>query len=40
VVLYWQPIVPGWNDDPVTMAGVLATGRASLLASHLAAERP
>ena len=29
VVLYWRPIVPGWNDDPATMAGVLATGRAA-----------
>ena len=26
VVLYWRPIVPGWNDDPATMAHVLATG--------------
>lgn len=23
VILYWRPIVPGWNDDPDTMAGVL-----------------
>ncbi|MUL41571.1 hypothetical protein FZ103_10350 [Streptomonospora sp. PA3] len=23
VILYWRPIVPGWNDDPATMAGVL-----------------
>ncbi|WP_238580761.1 radical SAM protein [Streptomonospora alba] len=23
VILYWRPIVPGWNDDPETMAGVL-----------------
>jgi DNA repair photolyase len=27
VVLYWRPIVPGWNDQPATMAHVLATGR-------------
>ncbi len=29
VVLYWRPIVPGWNDDPATMTGVLAAGRAA-----------
>jgi DNA repair photolyase len=23
VILYWRPIVPGWNDDPATMDGVL-----------------
>ncbi|MEU4513098.1 hypothetical protein AB0G05_26690 [Nonomuraea wenchangensis] len=23
VILYWRPIVPGWNDDPATMAHVL-----------------
>jgi DNA repair photolyase len=27
VVLYWRPIVPGWNDQPETMAGVLEAGR-------------
>jgi DNA repair photolyase len=27
VVLYWRPIVPGWNDTPDTMAHVLDTGR-------------
>ena len=27
VVLYWRPIVPGWNDHPATMARVLDTGR-------------
>ena len=27
VVLYWRPIVPGWNDQPTTMAHVLDTGR-------------
>ena len=27
VVLYWRPIVPGWNDQPATMAHVLHTGR-------------
>ena len=27
VVLYWRPIVPGWNDQPDTMAGVLDIGR-------------
>lgn len=27
VVLYWRPIVPGWNDSPDTMAGVLDVGR-------------
>ena len=27
VVLYWRPIVPGWNDAPDTMAGVLDVGR-------------
>jgi hypothetical protein len=26
-VLYWRPIVPGWNDAPETMAGVLEVGR-------------
>jgi DNA repair photolyase len=26
VILYWRPIVPGWNDDPDTMAGVLRAG--------------
>jgi DNA repair photolyase len=26
-ILYWRPIVPGWNDDPATMARVLAAGR-------------
>jgi DNA repair photolyase len=26
VVLYWRPIVPGWNDDPGTMAEVLGIG--------------
>lgn len=26
VVLYWRPIVPGWNDAPETMAHVLQTG--------------
>jgi DNA repair photolyase len=26
-VLYWRPIVPGWNDSPQTMAGVLEVGR-------------
>jgi DNA repair photolyase len=25
VVLYWRPIVPGWNDSPDTMARVLKT---------------
>jgi DNA repair photolyase len=25
VVLYWRPIVPGWNDQPATMARVLDT---------------
>ncbi|MFI0421717.1 hypothetical protein [Spongiactinospora sp. 9N601] len=23
VILYWRPIVPGWNDDPATMTHVL-----------------
>ncbi|WP_309227473.1 radical SAM protein [Micromonospora thermarum] len=27
VVLYWRPIVPGWNDQPATMAAVLDLGR-------------
>jgi len=27
VVLYWRPIVPGWNDQPDTMAAVLDVGR-------------
>ncbi|WP_436759033.1 hypothetical protein [Streptosporangium sp. V21-05] len=27
VILYWRPIVPGWNDDADTMAGVLDVGR-------------
>ncbi|GGL06886.1 hypothetical protein [Mangrovihabitans endophyticus] len=27
VVLYWRPIVPGWNDTPDTMAHVLDAGR-------------
>ncbi|RSM73116.1 hypothetical protein DMB66_03480 [Actinoplanes sp. ATCC 53533] len=27
VVLYWRPIVPGWNDAPDTMAAVLDVGR-------------
>jgi len=26
VVLYWRPIVAGWNDDPATMAKVLDVG--------------
>ncbi|HLL68044.1 MAG TPA: hypothetical protein VK453_20355 [Micromonosporaceae bacterium] len=26
VVLYWRPIVPGWNDAPETMAHVLDVG--------------
>lgn len=26
VILYWRPIVPGWNDSPDTMATVLALG--------------
>jgi DNA repair photolyase len=26
VVLYWRPIVPGWNDQPGTMAHVLRVG--------------
>ncbi|MGH3190391.1 MAG: radical SAM protein [Streptosporangiaceae bacterium] len=29
VVLYWRPIVPGWNDQPETMARVLDVGRAA-----------
>jgi DNA repair photolyase len=29
VVLYWRPIVPGWNDAPDTMAHVLDVGRAA-----------
>lgn len=29
VVLYWRPIVPGWNDQPETMAAVLEVGRAA-----------
>ncbi|GIF47548.1 DNA repair photolyase [Asanoa ferruginea] len=28
VVLYWRPIVPGWNDQPETMARVLDLGQA------------
>ncbi|WP_033346493.1 hypothetical protein [Catenuloplanes japonicus] len=27
VILYWRPIVPGWNDSPATMAHVLDVGR-------------
>jgi DNA repair photolyase len=27
VVLYWRPIVPGWNDQPATMAHVLDVGQ-------------
>jgi DNA repair photolyase len=27
VVLYWRPIVPGWNDQSGTMQHVLTTGR-------------
>jgi len=27
VVLYWRPVVPGWNDAPETMAHVLDLGR-------------
>jgi hypothetical protein len=27
VVLYWRPIVPGWNDQPETMHHVLTAGR-------------
>jgi hypothetical protein len=27
VVLYWRPIVPGWNDSDETMASVLQVGR-------------
>jgi hypothetical protein len=27
VILYWRPIVPGWNDQPGTMAHVLDVGR-------------
>jgi DNA repair photolyase len=27
VILYWRPIVPGWNDDPDTLAGVLQVAR-------------
>ena len=26
VVLYWRPIVPGWNDQPETMGHVLTVG--------------
>ncbi len=29
VVLYWRPIVPGWNDQPEIMAAVLDAGRAT-----------
>jgi DNA repair photolyase len=29
VVLYWRPIVPGWNDKPETMAHVLDIGQAA-----------
>ncbi|RJL24036.1 hypothetical protein D5H75_31480 [Bailinhaonella thermotolerans] len=27
VVLYWRPIVPGWNDQPETLGHVLTVGR-------------
>ena len=27
VVLYWRPIVPGWNDQPETMGHVLTVGK-------------
>jgi DNA repair photolyase len=27
VVLYWRPIVPGWNDQPETMGHVLRVGK-------------
>lgn len=27
VIVYWRPIVPGWNDQPETMAHVLDVGR-------------
>jgi len=27
VILYWRPIVPGWNDAPETMASVLDVAR-------------
>jgi DNA repair photolyase len=27
VVLYWRPIVPGWNDAPETMGHVLTVGK-------------
>ena len=27
VVLYWRPIVPGWNDQPETMGHVLMVGK-------------
>ncbi|MDQ2873301.1 MAG: hypothetical protein M3Y33_00090 [Actinomycetota bacterium] len=37
VVLYWRPIVPGWNDQPATMAHVLDT--AQLDAAVIAAWR-
>jgi hypothetical protein len=26
-VLYWRPIVPGWNDQPETMGHVLRVGK-------------
>jgi DNA repair photolyase len=29
VILYWRPIVPGWNDGPETMAAVLRSGSAA-----------
>jgi DNA polymerase III epsilon subunit-like protein len=29
VVLYWRPIVPGWNDQPDTMRNVLQVGHDS-----------
>ncbi|MQA87244.1 MAG: hypothetical protein GEV03_22100 [Streptosporangiales bacterium] len=29
VVLYWRPIVPGWNDQPETMGHVLNVGKAA-----------
>lgn len=28
-MLYWRPIVPGWNDQPDTMARVLHVGQAT-----------
>ncbi|HET6288754.1 MAG TPA: hypothetical protein VFG15_18655 [Amycolatopsis sp.] len=27
IILYWRPVVPGWNDQPATMARVLDVGR-------------